>query len=95
MHHPKKEDPDDRGSNPATSSSSLFPVHPSNLSNLFSAQHPGSIFNHSVVTSQQQADFLSAISSGQIIYSLFKIIQNFEFSRKEFEIYTHKTLFNR
>ncbi len=57
MQQPKKDDPDDRGSNPGFSPS-LFSLPP-HSSHLFSSHHLAN-----VVTSQQQADFLSAISSG-------------------------------
>jgi hypothetical protein len=63
MPQPKKDDPDDRNPGPG----SLFSMpHPSSLSSLFSGQHPASIFSHPV-TSQQQADFLTAISSGAYV----------------------------
>ena len=68
MQQPKKdENVDDRGSNPASGSSPLFSLPPHSSAHLFAASHhhlQNSLFT-SAVTSQQQADFLSAISSGQ------------------------------
>ena len=78
MQQPKKDDLDDRGSNPGGFSPSLFSLPP-HSSHLFSSHHLAN-----VVTSQQQADFLSAISSGENIskesllslFIMFKQLQN-------------------
>ena len=69
MQQPKKdENVDDRGSNPASGSSPLFSLPPhSSAAHLFASSHhhlQNSLFTNAV-TSQQQADFLSAISSGK------------------------------
>jgi hypothetical protein len=60
QHQPKKDDGSNVGPNVG---SSLFSLPP-HSSHLFASQHHAASIFSNAVTSQQQADFLSAISSG-------------------------------